>query len=180
MFCPQCGQQQASNGPRFCSRCGFPLDAVTGLLATGGVAAAASANAGESPRRRGMRHGGKLLLIGLFLIPATAILHDLLGLTEELPLIGVIIFLGGLLRLLYSLFFDEGKPRRASSTPRASEVEAGGRLGARQSQGALPGVGETPVQSHRRPRAATSDLEYRPSVTEGTTRLLDEQDSSGR
>ena len=32
MFCPQCGQQQASDATRFCSRCGFQLEAVAGAL----------------------------------------------------------------------------------------------------------------------------------------------------
>ncbi len=29
MFCPQCGQQQITASLRFCSRCGFPLEAVS-------------------------------------------------------------------------------------------------------------------------------------------------------
>ena len=36
MFCPNCGQQQATEQMRFCSRCGFPLGLVSEILANGG------------------------------------------------------------------------------------------------------------------------------------------------
>src|SRR5436305_1173106 len=33
MFCPQCGSQQPMEATRFCSRCGFSLDFIAGLIA---------------------------------------------------------------------------------------------------------------------------------------------------
>ncbi|HAF15758.1 MAG TPA: zinc ribbon domain-containing protein, partial [Blastocatellia bacterium] len=36
MYCPKCGQQQASDAVRFCSRCGFLLEGTAAVLATGG------------------------------------------------------------------------------------------------------------------------------------------------
>src|SRR5215213_2545437 len=36
MHCPRCGQQQASEETKFCSRCGFPLGLVSEILAHGG------------------------------------------------------------------------------------------------------------------------------------------------
>lgn len=37
MFCPKCSQEQSSADLRFCSRCGFRLEAVTELLARSGM-----------------------------------------------------------------------------------------------------------------------------------------------
>lgn len=182
MFCPQCGQQQVSDAVRFCSRCGFRLEGVANLLMTGGVPGGVAAGADDkvvaSPKRTGVKKGGKIILVGVFLIPLFALLHELIGLPNEAPLIGVLIVIIGIFRLLYSLLFDEGTVRRTSSLAQPSGSETGEALQAQRAQGALPGVRETPVQSYQPPRVATSELQHRPSVTEGTTRLLEEQDSS--
>lgn len=113
MFCPQCGQQQVSSDVRFCSRCGFLLTAVTGLLATGGVLPAAPSDAlRETPRRRGLRQGTMMFLIGLVLTPVIAILAGP-GPARAfpralIPLSGIIFIFGGFLRMLYALIFEEG------------------------------------------------------------------------
>ena len=69
MFCPQCGQQQLPGVVRFCSRCGFPLDGVMQLLASGGMMPMYREPEGpkvESPRRKGVKQGGMLFLYGPF------------------------------------------------------------------------------------------------------------------
>jgi len=178
MFCPQCGQQQLSETVRFCPRCGFQLGAVSGLLTSGGVAVAEPSTPQgpqvESARRRGMRQGGIMILFGIFLMPMFAILHELLGTPDKLPLIGVLFFMGGLLRLIYALAFEEGAFRRKGlSAPReyAPGQFGAGNFGA----GELPPAHGTPAQTYAPPRVNTSEISYRPSVTESTTRLLDEQ-----
>lgn len=186
MFCPQCGQQQASGAVRFCSRCGFQLGAVSGLLSSGGVPPTGAAQEGvyyDSPRRKGMRQGGMILLFGIFLMPMFAILHELIGTPDELPLIGVLFFMGGLLRLIYALIFEDGPVRRKGAQfPYAPPGGAGQfGAGAHGGPGALPHAQGVPAQSYVPPRANTSELGYRPSVTESTTRLLDKQrDPSAR
>ena len=65
MFCPQCGQQQVTGVIRFCSRCGFQLDGVIQLLANGGMLPAFRASdepARISPRRKGVKQGGVMIL----------------------------------------------------------------------------------------------------------------------
>ncbi len=180
MFCPQCGQQQLSDAVRFCSRCGFQLGGVSGLLASGGVLPPAvltpQGPTFESPRRRGMRQGGVMLLFGIFLMPMFAILHELLGTPDKLPLIGVLFFMGGLLRLIYALAFQEGSLRRAKGSPAPQAYAPPGQFGASGwGAGELPPAQSVPAQSYAPPRADTSEIGYRPSVTESTTRLLDEQ-----
>jgi len=178
MFCPQCGQQQASDAARFCSRCGFQLAAVAGLLATNGVGpemAMEAVPAPPSPKRKGAQLGGKLMLSGLFLAPALGLLSEMIGTPEELVILGVIVFLAGLSRLLYALLFEDGPyrqhlVRQPAYVPPAQVV-------APPTASMLPPPTAAPARAYAPPRAETGEIVYRPSVTEGTTRLLaDERD----
>src|SRR5215207_8031007 len=117
MFCPQCGQQQVSDVARFCSRCGFQLAAVSGLLATGGRGADPepafeAVPAPPSPKRKGVQLGGKLMLSGMFLGPALAALSEIIGVSEDIALVGVIVIMAGFFRLLYAFLFEDGPYRR--------------------------------------------------------------------
>jgi hypothetical protein len=182
MFCPQCGQQQASDAARFCSRCGFQLAAVSGLLATGGAAPEVTMEAvpaPPSPKRKGAQLGGKLMLSGMFLIPALAALSEILNISDEIALVGVIVLMAGLFRLLYALLFEDGPYRR--QLQRQPTFIPQQQFAPPREASALPPAQGTPARGYVPPRAETADLAYRPSVTEGTTRLLDrERDESAR
>ena len=57
---------------RFCSRCGFSMEGVMHLLASGGMLPVYQAEAGEkqvSPRRRGVKQGALLMLLGALIVP---------------------------------------------------------------------------------------------------------------
>src|SRR5215510_7820817 len=72
MFCPRCGQQQATDSMRFCSRCGFSMDGVMHLPAHGGMLPVYQGEPGEkqvSPRRRGVKQGAMLMLLGALIVP---------------------------------------------------------------------------------------------------------------
>jgi len=182
MFCPQCGQQQASDATRFCSRCGLQLGAVSGLLATGGAAPETmmeAVPAPPSPKRKGVQLGGKLMLSGMFLAPALAALSELIGINEEIALVGVIVIMAGFFRLLYALFFEDGPYRR--QLQRQPTYVPQQQFAPPREASALPPAQGVPARGYVPPRADTADLAYRPSVTEGTTRLLDnERDESAR
>jgi len=184
MYCPQCGQQQLSEAARFCSRCGFRLETVAGLLATGGapLAYAQQLEPGpETPKRKGARLGGKLMLSGMFLMPAMGLLSELIGSPEEFVIIGVIVFLAGLFRLLYALIFEEGPYRRQPQPAQTPGYVPPAQFTPPREVSALPPQPATPARGYVPPRADTADLPYRPSVTEGTTRLLErERDESAR
>lgn len=185
MFCPQCGQQQVSGEVRFCSRCGFQLEGVNSLMAGGGVLPAnvmQGAALEESPRRKGARLGGKLMLFGIFLMPALAIMHEILRAPEELALLGVLCFLAGLLRLIYALIFEQGPFRQPKTITQFQYAPAPAHLSAAQRGAAeLPPAQGTPARAYVPPRHDTSEISYRPSVTESTTRLLgDKDDERGR
>src|SRR4028118_1579561 len=113
MYCPKCGQSQVSADVRFCSRCGFPLVVVGDLLVTGGVLPAhmpvteAVGAKPKRPRRRGVKQGAGILLIGILLVPFFGIMHEVIGLPEEFMGLGGIVVLAGLLRMIFALFFED-------------------------------------------------------------------------
>jgi len=189
MYCPKCGQQ-LPEGLRFCSRCGFPLDAVALLLARDGILPTdvpeESGKRSLSPRRKGLRQGVALMFIGLVLTPILAVLvgpphGDPFGLPFALiPLSAIIGFWGGLLRILYALIFQEGAPRApgVSALPYAAPG-ASAQLGHGPRASALPPPQSVPATGWRS-STNTAELAHPPSVTEGTTKLLHHEDDANR
>lgn len=177
MFCPKCSQQQA-DGTRFCSRCGFLLTGVNELLVSGGQlpvmsVAPASGPRIPSPRRKGVRQGGGIMLIGAFSVPLLALLQELVHIDGEFPIIGVIITLLGLLRILYAVFFQDGAPPMQTAMPVYAPPVA--QFGGAQQQSALPPSQGTPAYTYRPPQIHTAEMQPPGSVTDHTTRLLEKQ-----
>jgi len=186
MYCPKCGQSQVSAEVRFCSRCGFPLVVVGDLLATGGVLPArvqgneATGAKPKRPRRRGVKQGAGLLLIGILLVPFFGIMHEVIGLPEEFMGLGGIVVLAGLLRIIFALFFEDPAPRAPQFTPPPPQLYTppiASRLHS-PAQESLPHPQGAPVNDYRRPQVQTAEIMHPPSVTDHTTRLLDKQTDS--
>lgn len=190
MYCPQCGQQQVSNELRFCSRCGFPLIGVGELLANGGVLPQSQAPPSEttpqvSPRRKGVQQGVALIFIAAVLTPFFGALNAYLRFPEIFATLTAIIgFIGGALRVLYALLFEQGAPKnvvyvhanqqqqQTASFPVYSQpVRPSGDINRGR---ALQPQQSAPVSNWRRPD--TAELANPPSVTENTTKLLDKKD----
>ena len=184
MFCPQCGQQQVSDVTRFCSRCGFLLDGVTAVLATGGAVPTRYVQPGSgklSPRSKGVRQGAMLMLSTLLLVPLSAIISVfILGHPEIfVPIIAISLFIGGLLRIIYALMMEDAAPQMESddltgyAQPVAPQFERFVR------NPALPPAAVNSTPSWR-PRPNTAEIHQPPSVTENTTRLLDKDEPKNR
>ena len=177
MFCPQCGQQQVSDAARFCSRCGFQLAAVAGLLTTNGAAPELAFEAvpvPATPRRKGAQLGGKLMLSGIFLAITIAVLSEIIGFDDGASLVGMIVFIAGLFRLLYALLFEDG-PLRRRYLPQQFHTPQPQHFAPPQAVSALPPPQAQPARGYVPPRPDTAEIAYRPSVTEGTTRLLERE-----
>lgn len=181
MFCPHCGQRQTSNDARFCPACGFPLVTVSELLANGGHLTWRAPGSGQlTPRGRGIRQGAFLMLSALVVVPVVIFLGvRLLDMPPPLiPLAGIICVMGGLLRMLYAIFFESNYPAPLpGATPQQHYVPPAvppNYLG-EQSQ-ALPPRQSTPAYAKPQ-RYNTGELVEPPraSVTDHTTRLLDRQ-----
>jgi hypothetical protein len=149
------------------------------LLANGGALPAYQFEEGSreiSPRKKGVRQGAALVLSGAVLVPLLAVLDKYTGLNMEIftALAAVILFIGGPLRMLYAGLFEEGASTRqriapASYVPPAMPAQRGTPVRALPPQSVNPAPGW-------RPRPNTAEIRQPPSVTESTTRLLDDQD----
>ncbi|PYS48527.1 MAG: hypothetical protein DMF68_12795 [Acidobacteria bacterium] len=166
---------------RFCSRCGFPLGGVKELLANDGVMLLVDNEAQEqtvSPRRKGISQGVLVMLAGAVVVPVLGVLQHYLRVLEPLvALSALLFFLGGFVRILYAIFFEKaasGKKILAPAPDTSAELNA---TSARTA--ALPPAQSIPVANFTPRRATTAELVSPPSVTENTTRLLDE-DKAGR
>jgi hypothetical protein len=183
MFCPQCGQQQATGVIRFCSRCGFPLNGVIQLLGTGGMIPVYR-NPDEpvpvSARRKGVKQGFVLFLLGVVIVPLLGIMASF-GNSAFLEILtafaAIICFIGGPLRMFYAAVFEEGAPRPMPmyGPPPVARPQ----FGPPMQHNALP---PPPVRtaSGWRSRPNTAELVSPPSVTENTTRLLEKEDRTDR
>jgi len=184
MFCPQCGQQQVNGIIRFCSRCGFPLDGVIQLLSNGGnlpMYRTPDEPVPVSPRKKGVKQGGLLLLSGAVIVPILAMFASFSSfvLPQMLAALAAIIcFIGGPLRMFYAAVFEEGapKPVRMYGPP---PMHLPQQFAPHAPSPALPPPPARPQPtSWRRPN--TAELVNPPSVTENTTRLLDKEDRTER
>ena len=186
MFCPQCGQQQVTGAIRFCSRCGFPLDGVIQLLNNGGMIPVyrnPDEPAPISPRRRGVRQGGVLLLSGAVIVPILAMFSSYMRGSSFLEILAalaaIICFIGGPLRMLYAAVFEEGAPRPTRAYGPPAPMHAPQQFAPHAQNPVLPPA-QARVPSSWRPRPTTAELANPPSVTENTTRLLDKEDHTDR
>lgn len=176
MYCPHCGQQQASDALRFCSRCGFPLGVIVEVLAQGGTLSARepeSQGFKMSPRQKGVRQGAMLMLSTLLIVPLMifgVLLLDFEKLIPLVPLSAIICVVGGLLRIAYALMFEHPGPAQRI----ASDFSMPAQLNAPVRNQALPPSQGTPVMDWRR-RPETAEIIHPPSVTENTTKLLDKE-----
>lgn len=178
MHCPRCGQEQVSGVIRFCSRCGFPLEGTIHVLANGGQLPFYSSVPEEpeiSPRKKGVKQGVLLLLLGVILVPALGILY---GFTEigffgfMTAIASILLFVGGPLRMLFAAIFEEGAKRPMMPAPYRQPPPGPASLGQQMRPAALPPPSVTPHAQSWRPQPVTGELVRPPSVTENTTRLL--------
>jgi hypothetical protein len=175
MFCPQCGQQQVPGEMRFCSRCGFPLAGVTTLISTGGALPTVQQESGvlRTPKQEGVRQGVILILLGMVLVPLVALFATQVIFAPEIliPPVAIICFVGGLMRIIYALAFQEGAPRLDPNymPPYGTAAAPSASLGAGARNAALPPAQSVPVPNWR---TNTAEIVRPLSVTENTTRLL--------
>lgn len=168
MFCPRCGQQQFTEDVRFCPRCGLSLASVPALVAgfEASTAPEGEARGGRWKKRKHVRRGAKLMFFSAVLFPiffGLAIVADSPG-----PLVvPLTVFLAGLAWMLYFVLFGE----------EAAQDSAGrGREGLREGRNAppLPPATFVPASGFGARPAHTADMAQPPSVTEQTTKLLDQ------
>jgi hypothetical protein len=176
MHCPRCGQQQVSPETKFCSRCGLPLDLVTELVAHNGFLPQLAEL--ENDKTVFTRRNGVVLSVFWFMF-FTLLLSSLFGIADIDALAGicaVIGVFGGAMLLIAALVFLKKTPKNGQYAPVSLPAPNINALHGAQ-QTALPPQHSVPVSNYAPPGAgawkAPDTGEMRPpSVTEGTTKLL--------
>jgi len=149
------------------------------LLAQGGMLPIYSAPADEqtiSPRRKGVKQGVLLMLLGAVLVPLLGVMAGFApGRLDNVfaffaAMTAVVCFVGGPLRMLFAAIFEEGA--KPYPFPPATNYAPPPIPPARVS--ALPPATAMPTASVR-PRTQTAEIAAPPSVTDSTTRLLDKE-----
>jgi len=167
MYCPRCGQQQVSDEMRFCSRCGLPIVGLSNWVASGGSVSVREEAplASSSARRKGTTRGAKLMFLSAVLLPFCFGLSILVD--DPVPmLLPFTIFIAGLSLMLYTRFFGEGPPFIGYEAQQS-------RLGTTFGTTALPAASNLPTNNVNAQKVRTSELAQPTSVTEHTTKLLD-------
>lgn len=179
MFCPSCGQQQATDSMRFCSRCGMPMEGTMQLLAHGGMLPVYQPPGEKtiSPRRRGVKQGAFLMLLGVLIVPIFGVMAGFApGRLDNVfaffaALSAVICFIGGPLRMLFAAIFEEGAPPNQFAPQLDYKVPAA--VPPARISALPPAPAANPASQWRRPD--TGELQPRASVTDSTTQLLDRE-----
>jgi len=181
MYCPKCSQQQTSDEMRFCSRCGFPLEGVALIINNDGMVPVANVPDQKACSSRGkmIRESIYLTLIAWAITLSATLFFDAGGPWEIAARVSGILFflvgLIGLLRFVYAfLFVRDAAPAlvRPSAIPRTP-----GSVMSDPARAALGPQQGMPLSDYPR-RTHTKEMVSPPSVTENTTRLLQDQPDS--
>ena len=172
MYCPNCGQQQISDEMRFCSRCGLALSGLAEWLAGGRLPLQRreepQAPAALSPRRKGIRRAAKLMFFSgvLFFVFLGFSIATEEGAFMIFPFL--LFFISVVLMLYARLFSDKNAPAINQAAQPAAFASTSAR-------GSLTPGNTIPITGAGRQHVRTNELAQPPSVTENTTRLLDNE-----
>ncbi len=168
MHCPKCGFHAGQEGSRFCRSCGFRLDGVAQLLAHNGAVETSAPQTvitpqSPSPRKKGLKRGGKILFAGAVFFPIFLGLSIGVESPEPMAFPAIVLF-AGLVRMLYARLFEEDYSQPAAAQPVLVALPT--------VPAALPSY-QAPVVQPQAPTSVptTGHLEP-PSVIEPTTSLL--------
>ena len=172
MFCPKCGQEQAAEAPNYCSRCGFQLAEVKGLLTRDGASEDALV-AASSPDR--LRKSGLWLLMAALVFLALGVASAANEGDASVAIFGlltVVSFVVGSGVLMTSWV----KSRRRCALPRVGQPTKP--VETTQPGALLPAY--VPPVSGPKARFDTGGLAVPASITENTTRHMQRESSSDR
>jgi hypothetical protein len=180
MFCPRCGRPQVQDEVRFCNACGFLLTDVSEALKNDGRVERSAVPATRELKKGAAKAVGLMTLSGIFFLVSL-----ILGTPEPSlfvqfnMLVGILCFVFGLLWIAHTF------RRKSPESPGHADGEGGGLThGAPQS---LEGRRESARRLNEPDLSGLVDadalkggglktnelIERAPSVTEGTTKLLE-------
>jgi hypothetical protein len=172
MFCPRCGCHASPDGSRFCRNCGFRLDGVAQLLARNGapegyIQPQAVVPIQPSPRKKGLKKGGKILFGAVAFFPLFFGFCFLVNSGGPL-VVPAFVFFAGLMRMLYARIFEDAEPEFPTAfQPFVQPVAI-----QPQPVSFLPSNYQPPLGPPQTNVPTTGNLVAPPSVSEPTTSLL--------
>ncbi len=133
-----------------------------------------------SPRRKGVKQGVLLMLIGALVVPLFGVMSNFApGRLENVFLFfcaisAIICYVGGPLRMLFAAIFEEGAPKYQFPMAPQYNVPV---MPPPARVSALPPAVNQPINQapQWRQRPQTAEIMQPPSVTDSTTRLLDKE-----
>ncbi len=170
---------------RFCSRCGFPMAGVAMLLENSGIIPLPPSDPSQGTKRgRIIKESVFLTLLAWTVALALTLLWNVGGQFESVAKVGSLVFflLGfvGLLRFVYAFLFvrDTVQSPLQTTVPGQSYSRA---MPENPTRAVLPSPRTVAVSDYSpddySPRGKTRELVSQPSVTENTTRLLEDPDN---
>lgn len=182
MHCPKCGQQQAVQEIKFCSRCGFPLGLVTEIVAHGGFLPQL-ADLHKSKKWLTRRNGILFsILWSIFFVCIMTPMWGVMGVEALAAVSSVIGIFGGLMILITTMMTlkKEPDPNFASFGQMPNQLPNQQHQPLNSAANAyLPPPSAQSFDSYASPTSAagwraqdTDDLVKRDSVTDNTTKLL--------
>ena len=148
MFCSKCGQEQASKSVHFCSRCGFKLNTIEGVLAK------------------------RLVLMAMYLVITIFAIVGWGSITSGPAYMQVRVFITIIAAITFYLLFS-GDLTHIFNRLFAQNIERNKYLAPVSQETALPPAHSIPVPSLGSQRGNTAEMVQPTSVTEQTTGLLD-------
>lgn len=181
MYCPKCSQEQLSEEVRFCSRCGFSIGAVRELIASGNALTVPGTDV--QPRscgQKAVRRGAWIMLASLaftLFVGFISAIDDDFAVMLLLPFLGFII---GLLSVFYGTFWADKRALKRAAAKSIVVPTMAAPFDA-QARAELPPSRMAPIESFTGKRGETAEMiQSPPSVTENTTRLLEEESDARR
>jgi len=158
---------------RFCSRCGLALSGLAEWLAGGGIPARRT-DAGQIPsdtaRRRGIRRAKKLMFFSGVLFPVFLVIS--LAVDEGGPMFfPFALFFVALVLMLYARLFSDNTTGVSNPVVLTPGVQSSA-IGSNPTRSSLPPANQAYIPPNQKVR--TNELAQPASVTENTTRLLDD------
>lgn len=181
MYCPKCSQEQLSEEVRFCSRCGFSIGAVRELIASGNALTVPGPDVQtRSCGQKAVRRGAWIMLASLaftLFVGFMSAIDDDFAVMLVLPFLGFII---GLVSVFYGAFWADKRALKRAAAKSLVVPTMPGQLGA-PAGAELPASRMAPIESFTGKRGETAEMiQSPPSVTENTTRLLEEESDARR
>jgi len=158
---------------RFCSRCGLALSGLAEWLAGGGIPATRTDEvqvSSDSARRRGIRRAAKLMFFSGVLFPVFFVIS--LAVDEAGPMFfPFALFFVALVLMVYARLFSDNTAR-VSNPVVLTPAGQSSTLGSNPTRSSLPPANQAYIPPNQKVR--TNELAQHASVTENTTRLLDD------